>query len=192
MHRLLAILVFAASASITAGCGGDDVGGRTYKIDPAEQSTISGTVKFGKQNVPHKSRVSFSNPDLAITAVGSVDENGNFTLKPAENNTGLPAGKYKVTITPPPPPPPTEEELRKMDGNAMTRRAIVSPNLPEKFYNVMTSGLAVAIAPGPNTFEIDLATSRITTGNATPNAPNVNIGTEPPMKPAKPLQKKGG
>ena len=155
MQRLVSSLVILVGASVLPGCstGG---GGRDYKIDPAQQATITGTVKYGKKTLPVGCVVTFFNPDVAIAAVGFLDEAGNYTLKPAEKETGLPAGKYLVTITPPPPPPMTAEEYKKMEANAMAMTQKVYKELPPKFYNSLSSGLAFEIKPGPNNFDIDL------------------------------------
>jgi hypothetical protein len=142
-------------AIVLIGCG--EKSGRDYKIDPAQQATISGTVKYGTKNLPLNAMVTFFNPDEGIAAVGFVDASGNFTLTPAEKETGLPAGKYLVTVTPPPPKQLTEEQYKKMEANAMAMPTIVYPELPTKFYNSLTSGLAFEVKPGVNTFDIDLA-----------------------------------
>ena len=159
MQRLdsfIVVLIFAVGLS---GCGGGG-SGRDYKIKPEEQATIAGTVKFGDKNVPVGALVTFFNSEQGIAAVGFADATGKFTLKPAEKETGLPAGKYLVTITPPPPPPMTEEQYKKMEANAMAMPDVTYPELPKKFYNSMTSGLAFDVKPGPNTFDIDLAAKK--------------------------------
>ena len=89
--------------------------------------------------------------------MGFVEESGNFTIKPAEKETGLPAGKYQLTITPPPPPPMTEAEYKKMEANAMATPQTTYKELPAKFFNSMTSSLVFDVKPGPNSFDIDLS-----------------------------------
>lgn len=155
MQRQVSFLVVLVFASVLTGCGSRS--GRDYKIKPEEQATITGTVKFANKNLPVNCMVTFYNPDQGIAAVGFVDESGKFTLKPAEKETGLPAGKYLVTITPPPPPPMTEEQYKKMEANAMAMSQKTYKELPVKFYNSMTSGLVFDVTPGPNSFDIDLA-----------------------------------
>ena len=155
MQRLVSFIVVVVCAAVLYGCGGG--GGRDYKIKADQQATISGTVKFGDKNVPLNAQVTFFNSTEGIAAVGFADEKGNYTIKPAEKETGLPAGKYQVTITPPPPPPMTEEQYRKMDASAMAMPDITYKELPKKFYNSMTSGLVFDVTPGPNSFDIDLA-----------------------------------
>ena len=155
MQRLVRFIVALVFAAVLSGCGGG--GGRDYKIRADQQATITGTVKFGDKNVPVNAQVTFFNSEQGIAAVGFADESGKFTLKPAEKETGLPAGKYQVTITPPPPPPMTEEQYKKMEANAMAMPDITYKELPKKFYNSMTSGLVFDVKPGPNSFDIDLA-----------------------------------
>jgi hypothetical protein len=155
LQRLVSFIVVLVYASVLTGCGVG--GGRDYKIKADQQATISGTVKFGDKNVPINALVTFFNSDQGIAAVGFADANGKFTLKPAEKETGLPAGKYQVTITPPPAPPMTEEQYKKMEASAMALPDITYKELPRKFYNSMTSGLAFDVAPGPNSFDIDLS-----------------------------------
>ncbi len=155
LNQLLRYSLVIVLAAVVSGCGTG--GGREYKIKPEEQATITGTVKFGEKNVPTNALVTFFNSDQGIAAVGFVDETGKFTIKPAEKETGLPAGKYVVTISPPPPPPMTEEQYKKMDANAMAMPDITYNELPKKYYNSLTSGLAFEVNPGPNSFDIDLA-----------------------------------
>jgi hypothetical protein len=154
LQQFVKVVVVLATAVALPGCS--DKGGRDYKIDPAQQAAIAGTVKFGKKTLPVGCQVTFFNPDQGIAAVGFLDEAGKFEAKPAEKTTGLPAGKYQVTITPPPPPPMTEAEYQKMEANAMAMSQKVYKELPAKFYNAMSSGLAFDVAPGPNAFDIDL------------------------------------
>ena len=94
MQRLVSFIVVLVCAGVLSGCGGG--GGRDYKIKADQQATISGTVKFGEKNVPVNAQVTFFNSEQGIAAVGFADESGNFALKPAEKETGLPAGKYQV------------------------------------------------------------------------------------------------
>ncbi len=154
LRSLVSFLVLLVLAPAMLGCGGG--GGRDYKIKADQQATISGTVKYGDANVPLNSQVTFFNSTEGIAAVGFADENGNYTLKPAEKETGLPAGTYQVTVSPPPPPPMTEEQYKKMDASAMAMPDITYKELPKKFYNYMTSGLEFEVKPGPNTFDLDL------------------------------------
>ncbi len=155
MQRRVRLIVLMVLITVFNGCGGG--GGRDYKIRADQQATITGSVKFGDKNVPLNSQVTFFNSEQGIAAVGFADANGKFTIKPAEKETGLPAGTYQVTITPPPPPPMTEEQYKKMEANAMAMPDITYKELPKKFYNSMTSGLVFEVKPGPNTFDIDLA-----------------------------------
>ncbi|MGL4550721.1 MAG: carboxypeptidase-like regulatory domain-containing protein [Gemmataceae bacterium] len=155
MQRPVRLIAVSVLVSVVAGCGGG--GGRDYKIKADQQATITGTVKFGNANLPVKAMVTFFNPDQGIAAIGFIDESGKFTLKPAERETGLPAGTYLVTVTPPPPPPMTEEQYKKMEANAMAMPQMTYKELPAKFYNSMTSGLVFEVTPGANHFEIDLA-----------------------------------
>lgn len=77
--------------------------------------------------------VTFFNADEGNAAVGFVNESGKFTLKPAEKETGLPAGNYQVTITPPLPPPQTEDWYKKMEANAMAMSQTTYPELPVRW-----------------------------------------------------------
>ena len=155
MQRLVSFIVVLVFAAMLSGCGGG--GGRDYKIKADQQATITGTVRFGEKKVPVNALVTFFNSDEGIAAVGLAEADGKFTIKPAEKETGLPAGKYQVTITPPPPPPMTEAQYKKMDASAMAMPDITYNELPKKFYNSMTSGLVFDVTPGPNSFDIDLA-----------------------------------
>jgi hypothetical protein len=151
VSSLMSLLCFIA----LIGCGNRN--GRDYQVKPEEQATITGTVKFGNKNVPINATVTFFNADKGIAAIGFADESGKFTCNPVEKETGLPAGRYVVTVTPPLPPPLSEEEYKKMEANAMAMPNKTYKELPTKFYNSLTSGLAFDVKPGANSFDIDLA-----------------------------------
>jgi hypothetical protein len=155
LKQIVLLLIFLVPTSVISGCGGE--GGRDYKIRADQQATITGTVKFKDKNVPLGSLITFFNSEQGIAAVGFADESGKFTINPAEKETGLPAGNYAVTVTPPPPPPMTEEQYKKMEANARALPTIIYKELPVKFYNSTTSGLAFDVKPGPNHFDLDLS-----------------------------------
>lgn len=155
MKQVVGFIIVLASAAVFSGCGGG--GGRDYKIRADQQATITGTVKFRDKNLPLNSLITFFNSEQGIAAVGFADAGGAFTIKAAEKETGLPAGNYAVTVTPPPPPPMTKEQYEKMEANAMAMPNIIYKELPVKFYNSTTSGLAFDVKPGPNHFDLDLS-----------------------------------
>jgi hypothetical protein len=123
-------------------------------LEPAQRATVTGRVKFGAENVPLNATITFFDRDRGIALIGFADANGNFTLSPAEAVTGVPAGRYSVSIGA---PPPTPEEAKASEETGMPTPTKLFPNLPLKYYNSTTSGLVFEVVPGPNNFEIDVS-----------------------------------
>ncbi len=127
-----------------------------------EQATVTGKVTYDGTPVTLDSSVVFSCLDPAVTAAGEIDSLGNYTLRPANPDVGIPIGRYRVMIRPPAPPPVqmgSEEykQIMQQGANAEAARTPTAGDIPEKFTSFDTSGIVLELKPGPNTFDFDLA-----------------------------------
>ena len=78
------------SALFTAvGCGPS-----VKAPDPSKQATISGKITLdGSKPAPVDSNVVFYLTEKSTIVAGKVDVFGNYSAKPAEKATGIPAGR---------------------------------------------------------------------------------------------------
>jgi hypothetical protein len=140
-RRLLQPLLAVVLAS-ALGCAKD-----APPPSPAgPKGTVTGTVKFDGKLITAGTLLLDSGKGYIAGAVIKAD--GTFELKGADGNS-VPAGTYKVSVTPPPAAPPAAgatkmPEPAKIDG------------VPEKFYNPLTSGVTVEVKEGIQTMEIVL------------------------------------
>jgi len=137
------------------GCGSESA----EKVTPeSERATVSGSVTNDGKPVTADSVIVFSCPDLNVTASGKLDSLGKFSLRPASANTGIPVGRYEVMIRGPEPAalmPGTQEYQDRMMGK--TKAPEPPKDIPQNFTAFSTSGIALEIKPGQNTFDLDLA-----------------------------------
>jgi len=152
-------IVCASVFATLAGCGGSGV-----KLDPSEQATITGSVKFDGTPIPVDSGVYFSSKETNTTAGGKVDALGNFTIQAADKTKGIKKGRYHITVRPPGPPPvaassSNDAYVKKMmaGAKAMPKATDESPLIPKEFMSVDTTKLILEVKPGKNEFPIDLA-----------------------------------
>jgi hypothetical protein len=83
------IATFAVTLLFVAGCG--DSNPETYEV--------KGTLKInGMDKIPAGTKVQFYPDEGDHTPVGSVNEDGSFTLSSYDDGDGAPAGTYKVAI----------------------------------------------------------------------------------------------
>jgi hypothetical protein len=129
-----------------------------------EQASVSGKVTFDGTPVTVNSSVVFNSLDPAVTAAGEIDSQGNYTLRAANPEVGIPVGRYRVMIRPPTPAPVTDAvdtaEYQKMmqTGGSATPPQVEAPkDIPAKFSSFDSSGIVLELKPGPNTFDFDLA-----------------------------------
>lgn len=145
---------------IFSGCGGSKI-----KLDPSNQATVSGTVKFEGKPIPVDSAVYFTGKETGCTAGGKIDALGNFTLVATDPLYGLKAGRYHVTVFPPAPPPVAASSSGTDYQQAMMKNTVASkkvanesPMIPKQFMSAETTKLILEVKPGPNKFDtIDLA-----------------------------------
>src|SRR5262245_31205165 len=137
MHSLLALTLASAP-----GCAKD-----TPPPSPAgPKGTVTGTVKFDGKPITAGTLLLDSGKGYIAGAL--IKPDGTFELKGADGNA-VPAGTYKVAVTPPPAAAPAAgatkmPEPAKIEG------------VPAKFYNPLTSGVTVEVKEGIQTVDIVL------------------------------------
>jgi hypothetical protein len=124
------------------GCGG--VSGP--KAPEGPKGSAKATVVYDGKPIKVGTLVLDSGKGYMASAPASAD--GKFALK-GPNGAEVPAGAYKVGITPPPAPIPA------LGASSMSPPAKID-GLPEKFYDPSSSGVSVEIKPGKQDLEIVL------------------------------------
>ena len=129
-----AAVTIAAGCLMLAGCGRSDL----------QTVPVRGTVTYNGKPVV-KGTVTFQPVDAAKSrpAMGSTDDQGNYTAGTTATAKGLMAGEYKVSILAYLPPPP---------GG----KADIGPlAIPKRYTNVSSSGLTASIADRDKSKVID-------------------------------------
>jgi hypothetical protein len=128
----LAVVGLGLVLLAAAGCGGDAVPG-TLKTFPA-----TGTITLdGKAFGPARLVFTPASSD-APQPTGLADASGKITLTTYVTGDGMPAGTYKVSISPDPMMTP-------------------APAHPDLYNNSSTTSLSVTVAEkGPNEFKLDM------------------------------------
>jgi hypothetical protein len=133
--RLALALVVVAGAG---GCGGADPGPKVFPV--------TGTVTSQQKPVTGGSILFMSDKGLAATA--ELDAAGHYKVS-TQYGSGLPAGAYKVSISPPPPP-----------LNSLPEKEDSHPEIPKKYRDLGTSGLTAVVKEGSNDFPFDLEAAK--------------------------------
>jgi len=147
----------AMAAVLPVAC---NKGGPAQPSTPAaERAQVSGSVTYDGKPVPLDSSVTFYCKAKDATASGKVDTLGHYSLSPAVESKGIPAGRYEVMIRPPEAeaPPVGSEQYTKI---MMSGKGTAPPEvkeIPKQFHTLATSGIVLEVKPGPNTFDFDLA-----------------------------------
>jgi hypothetical protein len=169
--QFLTIALVGLFAFTTIGCGGHP--------DRANYATVTGTVTYKGQPVDGAT-VSFISTDAGNSDHGGTvtDARGNFTMRSAgaaaRNLTGMPPGKYIVTIRKVETPPDPNEaanrqqedayergELSDAQIDALRRARPPSPPsihlIPQKYGDQRTTTLEATVEKGrSNTFTFEL------------------------------------
>jgi hypothetical protein len=87
--------------------------------------------------------------EKGFIASSPIGKDGSFELK-GPQGTSIPAGSYKVGVTPPPGPPPNPSQQMQMPGPPKIE------GLPEQFYSPITSGVTVEVKAGAQTMDVVL------------------------------------
>jgi hypothetical protein len=157
-RRVASGLCFISALFTAVGCGPS-----VKAPDPSKQATISGKITLdGSKPAPVDSNVVFYLTEKSTIVAGKVDVLGNYSAKPAEKETGIPAGRYQVMIRPPEPPAANvnnKDEYNKMmmQGGAAAKPEPIKSDIPGKFHAFDTSKIVLEIKPGPNTIDLDLS-----------------------------------
>jgi hypothetical protein len=158
-NRFAAGVAIACCSVAASGCGN---AAGTRPAATGAQATISGSVTKEGKPITVDSSIAFFCPESAATIGGKIDSLGKFALKPADPAIGIPPGRYQVMIQPPIPPAPAVgtdayKNMMMGGGASMEKKAPLPSDIPEKFQAFDTSGIALEVKAGPNSFDIDLA-----------------------------------
>lgn len=138
VSRCLAGLVCVLACSLTVGCGGSS----GPKLPDGPTGTATAKVTYDGKLITVGTLVLDSGQGYIASAPANPD--GTFTLK-GPKGEAIPAGTYKVGLTPPAAPDPGPGKMpepAKIDG------------LPAKFYNPQSSGNTVEIKAGKQELDI--------------------------------------
>jgi hypothetical protein len=140
MHlRCAAILAASLPLLIASGCG---------ESDPLGRKAISGTVSLNGAPV-EKGNISFQPVDKSATSGGAVIEAGKYSIP---RQTGLPVGKYRVTINAPKPGTGKETDKNAMPGEPLPPPQELIP--PE--WNVNSNEFIEVTDKGPYVYNFDV------------------------------------
>jgi hypothetical protein len=131
----------------TTGCGDSSGVGRTVPV--AGKVTVDGAPLTAKSTVvlfkPDASKGNTS----SFEPTGTVDEDGNYTLKTNGKN-GAPPGWYKVVVT------AREEGAPVHPKNQKAHRPVARSLLSVKYGKAETSGLSLEVVENPDPGAYDL------------------------------------
>lgn len=147
MLRANQLLVCALSLVLTGivGCGPAS-NGPTLPTGP--KATVKGKVTHDGKPVTSGNLALDSGKGFALGA--KINADGTFELI-GQDGKDVPAGKYKVAVSPPP------AAVAPVSGTATKMpEAPKIEGLPEKFYDTGTSGVEVEIGAGAQDITIDL------------------------------------
>jgi len=120
--------------------------------EPGEKlGRVSGSVTFDGKPVT-EGLVIFQNPAKGIYMTDEVDAEGRYEIIMAQG-AGLPLGEYQVSVSPPLPKTP---ELGDIPGRPSA--ADQFPNIPQRYRDPQTSGLALVVEEGSNHLDIAMTT----------------------------------
>jgi hypothetical protein len=131
VHRLACSLVMI----FIMGCGSNEFGSTAKGVVTLDGNPITpGLVTFAPED------------PTAVPAVSDLDPNGGFELT-TNKKPGLAPGKYRVAIQAFRPPNIPEGQRTMTPSERL---------VPEKYFDVNTSGLEYTVEPGENSFDIEL------------------------------------
>lgn len=124
-------------ALVSAGCNSEQT------IFP-----VTGTVKFSDGIPLTSGKIEFETQEVhpAVTAIGTIQPDGSFTLTTYDKHDGALLGKHKIAVIP-------------FDGMSPTGRKVERPELLEKsklhpkYKRLKTSGLDAIVEPKDNKFD---------------------------------------
>lgn len=136
LSRSLFAAVLLVGLALVAGCG---------TKGPA-RGTVKGRVTLGDKAVTGAT-VMFENPETGVAVLAQLDADGNYEVKTHQGD-GLPAGNYKVAVTPGGIMSP--DEANPMADKAKIARPKLNVTIPEPYLKTATSKLTADVKPGDN------------------------------------------
>ena len=130
------------------GCGGSD-GPAVYPV--------SGKVTFSGGSLAGF-RISFVSADREGGAVGTIKDDGTYTLQVSDGQSGCTAGKFKVVIQPIADLNSMQEKMKKMENMKPGTKGMSAPEskLPKIYSDVATTTKEVEVKSGSNTIDISI------------------------------------
>jgi len=142
-RRSISCLAALALCTALAGCGHHPPRGP----DLAPVHPVHGRITFPNKSPLRGGIVYFCPTEVNIggkvryEGAGLVDAHGNYKIGFANDDAGVAAGEYKVTIQP-------REDLELPNSN--------SDRIPAKYRDQLSTPLIVTVNEGENTFDFDL------------------------------------
>lgn len=142
----LSILASAACVGLFSlpGCG----------ESAGPSGTVSGKITNQSQPLATGTVVTFMS-DAGAVGTGIVEEGGTYRIKTTEGDE-LPAGDYKVSLSPPIPPPVDPAAAMKASMESGGKPPADNWNVPEKYRQAATSGWTASVKEGDNTFDFTI------------------------------------
>lgn len=142
----LNLLMF--TAAMLCGCGGSS-------LPEGATGTVSGKLTSSGQAAPVGATVVMIHKDKGITASGTADAEGNYSLKMRGEGAVL-TGAYFVGVTPPAAPEVSPEEYDKAMAAGVDLPGPDLSAFPPKYLNPQDSGVVFEVNEGDNTFDLDM------------------------------------
>lgn len=150
--RRLAFGCISLAAIVSAGCGGGASG---------PQGKVSGKVTYKGNPVATGATVSFLGSAGGGSAAGTVGSDGSYQLR-SMNGDQIPAGKYKVLITPPVQAAMSPEEAMKASmpsGKSkpgIPEKPPADATIPSQYHAINTTPAEFEVKQGDNVINIEL------------------------------------
>ena len=146
LYRVLLCVIPALMCLI--GCGGSD-GPAVYPV--TGKVTFSGGSLAGY-------RISFVSADRKEGAIGTIKDDGSYTLEVSDGRAGCTAGKFKVVIQPAVDLNAMQEQMKKLENMKPGAKGMPAPEskIPKTFNDVTTSTKEVEVKSGSNTIDISI------------------------------------
>ena len=149
--RKAMLICCVALLPIACGCGGGPAG---------PHGKVHGKVTHQGQPVTAGSVISFIPESGGAAASGTLGADGSYELRSMNGNL-VPAGKYKVLVTPPPPPEQSPEEamkaaMEKAKNKEQGKGPAGDPTIPEKYGNSLQTPASYEVKEGDNEYNLEL------------------------------------
>jgi hypothetical protein len=150
--RSAVLMCLALTLPVAIGCGGGASG---------PQGKVSGKVTYKGSPIATGATVSFIAEAGGGAAAGNVGPDGSYQLR-SMNGDQIPAGKYKVMITPPKGPEKSAEEAMKasMPKEGGTTNPIQGPasdpTIPDQYRSLAKTPANFEVKAGDNVINIEL------------------------------------